>query len=118
MKKVPILAALAEIATGLALMIVPALVGKWLFGAELTGVSIPVARVTGIALIALGVGCLPGRTALCGMTTYNALATVYFLYLGISGEWVGPLLWPVAALHAALAVGCIACLRPKCRISP
>ena len=88
------IAAIAEAATGLALLVVPSLVGRLLLGAELTGVSIPVARVTGIALIALGVACWPGLTALCGMLTYNALATAFFAYLGIRGHWVGPLLWP------------------------
>ena len=96
------IAAIAEAATGLALLIVPSLVGRLLLGAELTGVAIPVARVTGIALLALGVGCFPGTTALCGMLTYNALATFYFLYLCIHGEWVGPLLWPAVVLHAVL----------------
>jgi len=96
------IAAIAEIATGLALLAVPPLVGRLLLGAELSGVSIPVARVTGIALLALGVACWPGATALCGMLTYNALATLYLLYLGIGGNWVGPLLWPVVVLHAIL----------------
>ena len=75
-----------------------------LLGSELTGVSIPVAHVLGIALIALGVGCLPGFPALFGMLTYSALVTLYFLYLGIRGEWVGPLLWPAVGLHATLAL--------------
>jgi hypothetical protein len=58
--------------------------------------------VTGIALIALGIGCWPGSTALAGMLTYSALATLYLLYLGMRGEWVGPLLWPAVVLHAIL----------------
>jgi len=58
MKKLLTLAAVAEAITGLALLVVPALVGQVLLGAELTGVSIPVARVTGIALIGLGIACL------------------------------------------------------------
>ena len=41
MKKVLILAAVGEAATGVALLIVPSLVGQLLFGAELTGVAIP-----------------------------------------------------------------------------
>ena len=60
--------------------------------------------MTGIALIALGVACWPGRTALCGMLTYSALATAYLAYLGIRGHWVGPLLWPAVALHAVLTI--------------
>src|SRR6476646_889743 len=97
-------AAVIEAATGLALLIVPSFVGRLLFGEEFTGIVIAVARVLGIALIALGVGCWPGSTALCGMLTYSALATLYLLYLAIRGEWVGPLLWPVVALHWILSV--------------
>jgi len=102
MKKVLTVAAVVEVATGMALLIVPSLVGRLLFGAEFTGVANPAARVTGIALLALGVGCWPGSTALCGMLTYGALATLYLAYLGVTGEWVGPLLWPAVLLHAIL----------------
>jgi hypothetical protein len=102
MKKLLILAAVAEAATGATLIVVPSLVGRLLLGEELTGVAIPVARVTGIALIALGVGCWPGNTALCGMLTYGLLTTLYLAYLGVTGEWVGPLLWPAVILHAIL----------------
>src|SRR4029450_2513068 len=104
MKQSLALAAILEVATGLALLIVPSLVGRLLFGEEFTGIVIPVARVLGIALLALGVGCWPGSTALCGMLTYSALVTLYLLYLAIRGEWVGPLLWPVVVLHAILTV--------------
>ena len=104
------LAAVAEEATGVALLVAPSLVGRLLLGAELAGASIPVARVTGIALIALGVSCLPRSVwaglnqALVGMLTYSLLVTLYLLYLGVRGEWVGPLLWPAVALHAALTM--------------
>jgi len=101
MNKVLFLAAVSEAATGLALLIVPSLVGQLLLGTGLTGVSILVARVAGIALIALGIACLPGL-ALAGMLTYSALATVYLAYIAIRGEWVGPLLWPAVAIHAIL----------------
>jgi hypothetical protein len=97
-------AAVLEVATGVALLIVPSLVGRLLFGEELTGIVIPVARVLGIALIALGVCCWPGSTALYGMLAYSGLVTLYLLYLAIRGEWVGPLLWPVVALHGILTV--------------
>jgi hypothetical protein len=102
MKQSLALTAIIEAATGLALIIAPSLVGRLLFGAEFTGVAIPAARVTGIALLALGVGCWPGSTALCGMLTYGALVTLYLAYLGVTSGWVGPLLWPVVALHGIL----------------
>ena len=101
MRKVLTFAAVFEAVTGLALLIVPSLVGRLLLGAELTD-AIPVARVAGIALIALGVCCWPGSTAFCGMLTYSALATLYLLCLGIRGVWVGPLLWPAVVIHALL----------------
>ena len=60
MKKLLTFAAVSEAATGVALLIVPSFLGQLLFGAELTGVAMTVARVTGIALIGLGLACLPG----------------------------------------------------------
>ena len=101
MKKVLALAAVSEAATGLALLVVPSLVGRVLLGEELTGVAIPVARVAGIALIALGLACWPG-TPRAGMLTYSGAVTLYLAYLGISGKWVGPLLWPAAVVHVVL----------------
>ena len=104
MKKLLAIAAVAEAATGLALLVVPSLVGRLLLGAELSGVSVVIGRVTGIALIALGVGCWPGQTALSGMLAYSSLVTAFLAYLGIRGKWVGPLLWPAVALHAVLTL--------------
>src|SRR5208282_330506 len=103
MKKLLIITGVAEAATGVALMVAPVLVGRLLLGADLAGVSVVVARVAGIALLALGVGCWPGP-ALLGMLTYNALGTLYFTWLALGGKWAGPLLWPVVGLHAVLTV--------------
>ena len=103
MKKVLIFAAVAEAATGLAMLIVPSLVGQLLLGDEIIDVAIPVARVTGIALIALGIACWPG-TPLVGMLTYSALVTLYLAYLGFAGGWTGVFLWPAVALHVVLSI--------------
>ena len=101
MNKVLVLAAVSEAATGLALLIVPSLVGRLLLSEELTGVAIPVARVLGIALIALGLACWPG-TPLVGMLTYSAAVTLYLAYVGFAGGLTGILLWPAVVLHAIL----------------
>ena len=101
MKRVLILAAVGEAATGVALLIVPSLVGRFLFGEELTGVAMPVARVTGIALIALGVACWPGPP-LVGMLIYSAVVTLYLAYVGFAGAWTGILLWPGVVIHSML----------------
>jgi hypothetical protein len=103
MKNVLVFAAIAEAATGLALLIVPSLVGRLLLGEELTGIAIPVAGVAGIALIALGIACWPGPP-LVGMLTYSAVVTLYLSYIGFAGGAAGIFLWPAVALHAILSV--------------
>jgi hypothetical protein len=100
-------AAVAEALTGVALMAVPSIVGRLLLGTDLSGVTVPVARVAGMALVGLGVACYPGEAAsrgLSGMLAYSLLATLYLVYLGLDGEWVGSLLWIAATIHAALTV--------------
>ncbi len=72
-----------------------------LFGEELTGVAIPVARVAGIALIALGIACWPGPP-LVGMLTYSAVVTLYLAYVGFAGGLTGILLWPAVVVHVIL----------------
>ena len=101
MKKSLIFAAVSEAATGVALLIVPSLVGWLLLGAELTGVAIPVARVAGIALIGLGVACWPGPPVV-GMLIYSGVLTLYLAYLGFAGSFSGILLWPAVVVHAIL----------------
>jgi hypothetical protein len=103
MKNVLIFAGVAEAATGLALLIVPSLVGWLLLGEELTGIAVPVARVAGIALIGLGVACWPGPP-LAGMLIYSAVVMLYLSYLGFADGLNGILLWPAVALHAILSV--------------
>jgi hypothetical protein len=103
MKNVLVFAAIAEIATGLALLIVPSLVSRLLLGEELVGVAIPVARVAGIALIALGIACWPGGQR-AGMLTYSTAVAIYLAYLGFtSGASSGVLLWPAVVLHVLLS---------------
>jgi hypothetical protein len=101
MNRVLVVAAVAEAAMGVGLLIVPSLVGQLLFGVELTGIAIPVARVLGIALIGLGVACWPG-TPLVGMLTYSAAVMLYLAYVGVTAGMSGILLWPAVVLHAIL----------------
>ena len=103
MKKALILAAAGEGLTGLALLIVPSLVGQVLLGEQLTGVAIPVARVAGAALIGLSVACWPGAP-LVGMLIYSTVVAVYLAYLGLAGGATGVLLWPAVALHFVLSI--------------
>jgi len=100
MKRVLVLAAVAEVATGMALLVVPSLVARLLLGEELSGVALSVGRVAGVALIALGIACWPGPPRI-GMLIYGAAVTVFLAYLGLTGGG-GILLWPAVVLHAIL----------------
>lgn len=101
LKKLLVFSALAEAATGMALLLMPSLVAQLLLGAELSGVALPVARVAGIALLGLSAACWPGPPLL-GMWLYSALVTLYLAYAGFTGSATGVLLWPAVILHAVL----------------
>jgi hypothetical protein len=102
-KKLLALAAVAEAPLGLALLVDPPLVAHLLLGLDdLAAAGVVIARVTGIALIGLGLSCWPGSTALAGMLTYSGVLTLYLVRLGLGGEFVGVLLWPAVALHTVL----------------
>jgi hypothetical protein len=101
MKSALAFAAIGEAVTGLALLIAPSLAGQLLLGEQLAGVAIPIARVAGIALIALGIACWPGPP-LVGMYAYSAMTTSYLAYVGFAGGLTGVLLWPAVVLHVIL----------------
>jgi hypothetical protein len=103
MKRALIFAAVAEAATGVALLIAPSLVGQLLLSQEFTGVTLAVARVTGIALVALGISCWPGPP-LVGMLIYSAAVTLYLAYLGFAAGLAGVLLWPAVVLHLIVSI--------------
>lgn len=94
--------AVLEMATGLALLVVPAQAGVWLLGQPLDGLARPVAGVAGIALIGLGIGCWPGP-AIVGMLAYGGLVALYLAFLGLTGL-AGILLWPAVILHVGLTI--------------
>jgi hypothetical protein len=110
-QKVLAFSAVVEIATGLALMIHPVMVVPLLLGANESDATALLGRVAGIALLALGLACLPSRRyadtgspASRAMLSYNALIALYLAYLGAVGHVGGPLLWPAVALHAGVAL--------------
>jgi hypothetical protein len=75
-KTVLLVASVAEMATGAALLLAP-------------------------ALVALGIACWPG-TPLFAMLVYSAAITVFLAYVGLAGSANGVLLWPVVVLHAVM----------------
>jgi hypothetical protein len=92
MKRFLKLTAIIEAATGLALIAVPGIVVRLLLGAEISGASIPLGRVAGTALLALGVACWLARGdtqsratrgLVAAMLMYNLVATAVLAFAGI-----------------------------------
>jgi hypothetical protein len=120
-KKLLIVTALVETATGLMLLVMPQLVVALLLGASLDSpAAFVVARMAGAALLSMGCACWLGRNdspnravpgLVAAMLLYNGVAVAVLATAGAGARLVGVLTWPVVALHAALAVWCIACLR-------
>ncbi len=120
MKRFLTLTAIIEAATGLALIALPAIVVRLLLGAEISGASIPLGRVAGAALLALGVACWlarddaqsrAARGLVVAMLIYNIPATAVLAFAGIGLGLHGVALWPAVVLHAVMAIWCIVCLR-------
>lgn len=111
LRKILAFAAVVEFSTGLVLLIDPAIVVALLLGADVSGVGTLLGRCFGVALLALGLACWPGRqraesgsAAFRAMLTYNAMIALYLAYLGTVGHMGGLLLWPGAALHGLVAL--------------
>jgi hypothetical protein len=102
MKGLLAVAAVAEAATGLALLVLPSMVGELLLGAQLTGEGAALARLAGIALTGLALACWPGPPRL-GMLVYSTAVAAWLAYLGLSGAARGTLLWPAVGLHLILS---------------
>ena len=120
-RKLLIVSALVETPIGLMLLVSPALVVPFLLGTSLDApAALVVARMAGAALLSLGGACwlarddgpsLAVRGLFGAMLLYNSVAVAVLASAGAGVKLVGVLMWPAVALHAALAVWCIACLR-------
>jgi hypothetical protein len=110
MKKSIVMAgACLEIIMGLCCILVPDLPCRLLFAAAAEGLAVPVARFAGVALLGLGVACLPSkhagslRSAVLGLLVFNLGVPILFAWVGVTTSFRGPLLWPAVILHAIIA---------------
>jgi hypothetical protein len=111
-----------ECLTGLALMLAPSRTGALLLGRQPELVGAMIGRLTGFALMALGLSCRgasadSGGAARSGtlnaITVYNAGAGLCFVLFGATGKARGPVVWGAGVLHLLLA-GAFA----WCRLTP
>jgi hypothetical protein len=97
-----------EAGAGLGLLAFPDIAVKLLLGADISGASVPLGRVVGVALLALGVASWLARGHVASALTsamllYNCGVAAVLAMAGVSGM-TGVLLWPAVALHAVMAV--------------
>jgi hypothetical protein len=122
MKRLLTLTAVIESGTGLALLAAPVVVVQLLLGAEITGPAVPLGRVAGTALLALGVACWiargdvgdrAARGLVAAIWLYDVGAVVVLGSAGIQSQTAGVQLWLVVVFHAAMAIWCATLLSRK-----
>jgi hypothetical protein len=123
MKTLLIVTALLEAAAGFALAASPSLVIPLLIGSPLdTRSGSVVGRLAGVALLTLGLVCWLARNdqqsrvtagPVAAMLFYNVAVATLLAYARLGLDLSGIGLWPTVALHTALALWCIACLRTR-----
>jgi hypothetical protein len=109
-----------RMATGLLLLFVPAVPLALLLGVgEAAAEALLVARVAGVALLAIGVASWSARKGepsaaqlglLVGILIYDGAAAAILANAGLGPGMVGIALWPAVIIHVTLAVWCLLCI--------
>jgi hypothetical protein len=115
--------AFLEVAAGLLSLAFPSVPLVLVLGVDQTSPEAVIfIRIAGAALLALGLACWAGRNGvdrpaqsglLLGVLSYDVIVAGILAYTGAVLRLAGIVLWPAVALHAALAVWCVACLWGK-----
>jgi hypothetical protein len=121
MRKLLVTTAVLEAATGLGILALPSAVAFVMLGSPLdTPMGVAVARIAGVALLALGVACWlarhdelgPSAKGLVGaMVLYNVGVIAVLVHEAVGVAIAGIALWPTVVVHAAMAIWCITRLR-------
>jgi hypothetical protein len=116
MKNLFIATAAIEAGVGVLLIAAPSFVSRLLLGSSLEGpVAVAVGRMTGIALLCLGVACWMARSdhspaakgVVSAMLLYNVAVALLLTYAGIGLRLFGIGLWPAVLLHVGMTVWCV-----------
>jgi hypothetical protein len=112
-----------EAATGLVLLVAPSVVVELMLGAQPGApAGVTVSRVTGVAVLALGVACWLAREDASGaaakglvwaMLLYNFAVVAILVLAWTSLGLFGIAFWPVVVGHTGLAAWCVACLSTR-----
>jgi hypothetical protein len=111
------LAAWVEIIVGASFLLVPNAQSQMIFGATPEGIGDTWARFAGIALIGLGIACMPSNLAgtrqfaVRGLLVFNIAATIFFAWVAVATTFRGVVLWPVVILHAVISIALALSLR-------
>jgi hypothetical protein len=115
-----IVTAVVEVGAGVCLLVLPAVAFELLLGVSQAAPETTwVGRLTGSALLALGVASWLGRNAgqnparhglLMSLLIYNGSAVTLLAYAGLGLSMAGIALWPAVVLHSGMASWCVACL--------
>jgi len=97
-----------EAATGLGLLVAPAVVASLVIGADIAGPATIIGKIAGLALISLAVACWPrvdskGNGAYLAMLIYNALVALLLAEAGATAKATGMMLWPIVVTHLVFA---------------
>jgi hypothetical protein len=112
--------AVAEVGTGMLLLLWPTLVLALLFGWRLaSSETVVMGRVAAAGVLSIGVAGWAARReastppVLAAVLAYNAVGAAVLLFAGAGLGMAGVLLWPAVAYHVALAGWSGACLRRR-----
>lgn len=116
MKGLLVVTAVTEAAAGVALLCCPSAAAAVLLGGGLeTPVAATVARVAGVALVALGLACglahrdvqsRAARGLVVGMTVYDIGVALCLAGAATLSKTEGILLWPAVAFHVFMTGWC------------
>jgi hypothetical protein len=121
MRKLLATTAVLESGTGLGILALPSAVASLMLGSPLdTPAAVAVARIAGVALLALGVACWlacqdglsrSARGLVGAMVLYNAGVIAVLVHEAVGVAKAGVALWPTVVAHAVMGVWCITRLR-------
>ena len=103
-----LIAAWFEIIVGASFFLAFNAQSQFLFGTTPEGVvGVTFARFAGIALICLGLACIPSgteRSAVRILLVFNIAVAIFFASVAVTTTFRGVLLWPVVTMHAVIAI--------------